>query len=285
MNVLVSGGNRGLGLEICRIILDNTPNAVVFLGCRDLDAGRVVAKTLSHNGGSAEAVQLDVSSSASVEAAATAIAAKVEHLDLLVNNAGVLYEEFAVDTAAETMQVNFEGVVRLTEACLPLLTKRQGAQILSTSSGMGARILGLMREEHRTAFTSSALTLPGLRQALGDVLDELTRDVNAPYHTTIPTVAYSLSKLGVNCYTQILAREHPTLRVNACSPGFTNTGMCANYTGSRQPKDVALGASVFAKVLFGELGAAKPTGLFFKESSKAGTPVAESTSAVDSWVQ
>jgi hypothetical protein len=46
----------------------------------------------------------------------------------------------------------------------------------------------------------------------------------------------------------MLARQHPDMYINACSPGFTNTGMCANYTGSRVPKDVALGADVFAKV-------------------------------------
>ena len=47
---------------------------------------------------------------------------------------------------------------------------------------------------------------------------------------------------------QILARKHPDMSINACSPGFTNTGMCANYAGSRVPKEPALGADVFAKV-------------------------------------
>lgn len=49
---------------------------------------------------------------------------------------------------------------------------------------------------------------------------------------------------------QILARKHPNMSINACSPGFTNTGMCANYTGTRVPKDAALGADVFAKVAY-----------------------------------
>ena len=95
---------------------------------------------------------------------------------------------------------------------------------------------------------------------------------------------YGLSKAAVNCYTQLLAARQPTLRVNACSPGFTNTDMCLGYTGTRQPKAVPLGASVFAKVIFGDLGAGK-TGTFFKEASKAGVPLAEATSVVDAWVQ
>lgn len=123
----------------------------------------------------------------------------------------------------------------------------------------------------------------------------------------------------------MLARKHPNMSINACSPGFTNTGMCANYTGTRVPKDAALGADVFAKVayshapscicahelkynlvlhsgaragtrarshramcarqvLFSDLGAAR-TGMFFKESSKPGTPLANAISVVDPWVQ
>jgi hypothetical protein len=72
------------------------------------------------------------------------------------------------------------------------------------------------------------------------------------------------------------------MRVNACSPGFCNTGMCANYSGSRQPKDPALGASVFEKVLFDEL--AGQTGIFFKEGSKAGTALQDAVSCADPWV-
>jgi len=76
----------------------------------------------------------------------------------------------------------------------------------------------------------------------------VSADPTHAYRTTIPTPAYALSKAGVNCYTQALASLYPTLRVNACSPGLTNTGMCAAYSGPRTPKAPVLGASVFAKV-------------------------------------
>ena len=69
MKALVSGGNRGLGIEICRIILANSPGSHVFMGCRDLESGREIAKKLSNaakNGGRAEAIRLDVSSEQSV---------------------------------------------------------------------------------------------------------------------------------------------------------------------------------------------------------------------------
>ena len=85
---------------------------------------------------------------------------------------------------------------------------------------------------------------------------------------------------GVVCWTAV----RQGLEINVCSPGFTNTGLCANYTGTREPKDAALGASVFEKVLFGELGAGK-TSTFFKECSKPGTPLVQAASTVDPWVQ
>ena len=129
--------------------------------------------------------------------------------------------------------------------------------------------MGLIREEHREALSASSLELPALRRMLTEIVDDLGNSTEHPYHA-IPTVtsfyihtfplfayrslsrnlqvAYGLSKMGVNLYTQMLARQHTTLCVNVCSPGFTNTGMCANYTDSHKPKDIPLGASVFVKV-------------------------------------
>ena len=64
LTALVTGGNRGLGLEICRIILLEEPSSHVFLGCRDLEVGRRAVATLDANGGHIEALCIDVSSKA-----------------------------------------------------------------------------------------------------------------------------------------------------------------------------------------------------------------------------
>ena len=285
MRALVSGGNRGIGKEVVRIILEGSPGSTVFIGCRDIAAGEKIAVELEGaHGGRVEAVSLDVASEPSIIAAVASVSASVPHLDLLVNNAGILHEEFSLESAKEMMQVNFEGVVTLTSACLPMLVAAPaGASILSTSSGVGCRTLGLVSDSDRAKLQSPTLEVPGLRSTLLGIINDLGGDEAHPYHS-IPTVGYGLSKLGLNCYTCLLAKQYPSLRVNACSPGFTNTGMCANYTGTRVPKDVDLGASVFAKVLFSELGEGK-TGTFFKENSKAGTAVEEAHSVVDPWMQ
>eukprot|EP00664_Eupelagonemidae_sp_cell27_P006224 gene6224-8362_t len=82
--------------------------------------------------------------------------------------------------------------------------------------------MGLLSDAHRAALTDPGLELPALRRLLAQLVDGL-RDPAHPYHA-IPTVAYALSKVGVNCHAQVLARQRPAMRVNACSPGFCNTG-------------------------------------------------------------
>lgn len=286
LTILVTGGNRGIGLEIVKAALQQKTPHKVFIGCRNPHGALALVATLVETyGPRVETVELDVTKQASIEQAVKAVETS-GGLDILVNNAGILLEAdgavFTMEAARETLLVNFGGVVAVTQAFLPLLERSYGTpHIVFTSSSQGARTLGLLQDEHRKSLVDEALSLTKLQDTLGELIDGLS-DPSSSYHN-IPTVAYGISKMGVNCYTQILAREHPAVQSNSCSPGFCNTDMCANYTGERKPKEPALGASVFTKVLFGELGRGK-TGRFFKESSKAGTAMAESVAAEDVWV-
>jgi NAD(P)-dependent dehydrogenase (short-subunit alcohol dehydrogenase family) len=182
----------------------------------------------------------------------------------------------------ETIRINFDGAAAVFEAFHPLLARSPGrVQVLSTSSGVGTRTMGLMREADRLALLAPELDTCTLQSHIWRLVEELAEEEH-PYRS-IPTVGYGLSKMGLNCLTQLWARDNPGMEINACSPGFTNTGMCANYTGKRQPKCPALGASVFSKVLYGELGTGR-TNTFFKESSAPGTTVEEAKAGIDPWV-
>ena len=211
-------------------------------------------------------------------------------MDILVNNAGILLESgdgdssppFSLTAARQTLLVNFDGVVSLTEAFLPLLSLAPGGgHVLTTSSAVGSRTMGLLHPSDASALLRPSLTTSDLRQELSRLVDGLS-DVLNPYHATIPTVAYGLSKCGVNVWTQLAASAYPSLRVNACSPGFCATDMCKGYTGLRRAKAPALGASVFEHVLFGELGRGK-TGCFFKENSTPDTDLKDAVSAQEEW--
>lgn len=284
---LVTGGNRGIGLEVVKSILEESDGHFVFLGCRDLQAGQTLASKLCETHGQrVEAVQLDVASSDSIAGAVEKVSASGRPLSILVNNAGILLDgdgaQFDINAVRRMMQVNFEGVAAVTEAFLPLLSSSPGvSQVLATSSGNGTRAMGLLTEDHRQALLDPSLDEKELQAMMRQLVEGLLDDNNV--YRGIPQVGYGFSKMAVNCLTQVLARKHPTMRINACSPGFCNTDMCANYTGQRKPKDPALGASVFKKVLFGELGQGQ-NGCFFKEASKADTPLNEAVSCLDPWV-
>ena len=217
-SALVSGGNRGIGLEVVRSLLAQAPSgATIFLGCRDLAAGTALAATLAQPGSASEcvAVQLDVTDAASIAAAVDTVGAATPHLSCLVNNAGIMPEavspEFKLDAVRETMATNFDGaVVAVTTAFLPLLLKapENSASVLSVSSGVGARTMGLLRPEHRDAVSAPELDDAALAERFEALVEEIGADPDHPYRSSIPTVVsdsvnssseYSRSSATMNC--------------------------------------------------------------------------------------
>ena len=128
---LVTGGNRGIGLEVCRQLARNGHE--VILGSRDKAKGERVARGL-------RVVQLDVADQASVERAAR----EIDHVDILVNNAATLYDTWASGTDAdldqvhEALETNLFGAWRTAQACLPLLRRSQHGRVVNVSSGSGS---------------------------------------------------------------------------------------------------------------------------------------------------
>ena len=315
---LVTGGNRGIGFEVAKSLLaaptEKTGGSpvFVFVGCRSLSAGEGAVAALAAALGPeaakrARPVVIDVTApSAAIKAVGdeTREMCGEARLDILVNNAGILLEagDEASDRAwaddkravtAETLRVNFDALVDVTASCLPLLERSQRAKIISTSSGCGTRMLGQLLPEDHACLASPTLDLETLRERVQGIAAAICHDdppageegARCRQYQAIATPAYGLSKLAVNCYTQIVARDHPAIQCNAASPGFTNTGMCANYTGKRVPKEPALGASVFLPALFGAAGLPpQRTATFFKETSQPGTRLEDATCKAEGWV-
>lgn len=121
------------------------------------------------------------------------------------------------------LDVNFEGAVRTVEGFLPVLAA--DAAILATSSGCGTRALGLVTQEHRSLLDSETLMLEELRASLNGIVCELENNPQHEYLERIPSVGYSLSKLALNSYVRMLARQLPAMQVNACSPGAAHDMM------------------------------------------------------------
>jgi NAD(P)-dependent dehydrogenase (short-subunit alcohol dehydrogenase family) len=180
---LVTGGNRGIGLEVCRQLAHNGHD--VILGSRDNAKGERAAAGIEER---VRALQLDVADPHSVERAAQAL----EHVDVLVNNAAILYDTWAnaIDTdlaeVHDALETNLFGAWRMTQAFLPHLRRSAHGRIVNVSSGSGS-------------------------------LSEMSAG----------TPAYSVSKAGLNALTRILAAElrGDRILVNAICPGWTDTDM------------------------------------------------------------
>ncbi|MCS7482444.1 SDR family oxidoreductase [Umezawaea endophytica] len=199
---LVTGANRGMGLEIARQLAGHGIH--VLLTGRDHEAVVEAARSLGAEGLDVEPLVLDVTSTESIRAAAEDVTLRHGSLDILVNNAAIRIEEYGKKPSEqplrqwrETFDTNLFGVVETTIAFLPLIRRSPAGRVVNVSSLLGS----LTRHSDTTSYTYS------------DTFKSLP--------------AYSASKSGVNSWTAHLAYElrDTPIKVNAVHPGYTKTDM------------------------------------------------------------
>jgi NAD(P)-dependent dehydrogenase (short-subunit alcohol dehydrogenase family) len=226
---LISGANKGIGLETARQL--GTRGGTVLAGARDPGRGREAERTLQAAGCSARYIPLDVTDSGSVQQAADWIDREYGRLDILVNNAGIARGNPVGETDLAVMQevyeVNVFGVIRVTNAMLPLLRRAPAARIVNVSSEVGS---------------IASQTDPA-----------------SPLAQMPASLAYPSSKAAVNMITAMYAKElrDTPIKVNAANPGYTKTDLNRN-SGFRS---VAEGAE--ASVYLASLPADGPSGILW----------------------
>ncbi|MCA9493613.1 MAG: SDR family NAD(P)-dependent oxidoreductase [Myxococcales bacterium] len=225
---LVTGGNRGIGLEVVRQLLDHEWD--VLFTVRSAAAARGAVEDLGRRG---DPVLVDLTQ----EDAGRILSENVgdRKLDALVHNAAVALNGFDADVVRRTMAVNLLAPMGLTEALLPQVA--DGAQIVAVSSGMGE--LSSLPSGARRRLSDPELDPDALRALVASFAD----DVEAGKHMANgwPSSAYKISKAALNAWVRWLA---PTvaprgIRVHAVCPGWVRTDM----GGPNAPRSVQQGAS------------------------------------------
>jgi NAD(P)-dependent dehydrogenase (short-subunit alcohol dehydrogenase family) len=235
---LVTGANKGIGRETARQF--GARGFTVLASARDEERGLEAERALRSDGADARFVRLDVTDDTSVREAADWIEREHGHLDILVNNAGIARggppSQTDLDAVREVYEVNVFGVIRVTNAMLPLLRRAPAARIVNVSSEVGSI----------TSMTDPASPLARMPAGL----------------------AYPSSKSALNMVTAMYARElrDTPIKVNAANPGYTKTDLNRN-SGFRS---VAEGAE--ASVYLATLPADGPSGILWGHVWTAGAP-------------
>jgi NAD(P)-dependent dehydrogenase (short-subunit alcohol dehydrogenase family) len=187
--VLITGANKGIGHEVARQLA--AKGFHVFVGARDPKAGRKAAEGFANKYGKATFLEIDVADSDSVATAAREFSKIEDHLDVLVNNAGIIVDgdeailEINDELFRNTLETNTLGPLRVTRAFAALLRESKEPRVINVSSGGG--------------------------QLTGGA------DGWAP--------AYCISKTALNGVTVQLAAALPNFAVNSVCPGWVRTEM------------------------------------------------------------
>ena len=233
---LITGANKGIGREIARQL--GHRGYSVWLGCRDAERGERAAAALRTEGLDAHALTLDVTSDASVKAAAQLYGKAQGSLDALVNNAGIATGGYVAPTDAslEDMRavydVNVFGPVRMTQAFAPFLRKAGQGRIVMMSSSLGS---------------------------IGEQLDM----TSGTYGVNL--LGYNSSKSALNMITVSFAKDLAAhgIKVNAANPGYVATDL----NGHQGYRSVEQGAAI--AVHLATLGPMGPTAGFFSDGAEA----------------
>uniref|UniRef100_A0ACD5V027 Uncharacterized protein n=1 Tax=Avena sativa TaxID=4498 RepID=A0ACD5V027_AVESA len=299
---VVTGANKGIGLEICRQLASN--GVIVILTARNEKRGAAAVDALREFGLSDVVFhQLDVRGPSSAARLADFVRDKFGKLDILVNNAAILgvmtvdiggpepapiqeavaSEKFASMSAAERLEwlnqritetyvegedclrTNYGGTKNVTEALLPLLLASSNARVVNVSSSMGLLQL-FSGEELKQEFNDiDKLSLERVDELSELFLEDFKNgQLN---HRGWPVEkgpsAYIVSKALINAYTRVLAKKHTALRINCVNPGHVDTDG-SFHTGELTVAEGARGPVTLALAPRGG-----PTGAYFDRTEEA----------------
>ncbi|KAI3687519.1 hypothetical protein L1987_81216 [Smallanthus sonchifolius] len=211
---VVTGGNKGIGFEICKLLASSSDDVLVVLTARDEQKGLQALHKLKTSG-----------------------------LKTYMTKQVMLQ---TYETAKDCIQTNYYGTKHVTEALLPFLSLSSSPRIVNISSGVGK--LENVKDKRSSQMLSDVnrLTEEVVEEVVTGFLCDVKDDSLEEKGWNAPLSAYIVSKAVINAYTRILANKYLSFRINAINPGFTKIDMThhkGTYTveeGARGPVWLAL---------------------------------------------
>lgn len=222
---LVTGANRGIGLQVCRDLASQGID--VILTARDKVKGNVSAEMLQNEGLNVRFMQLDVTNSEQIQQVVRDIIDHFGRLDILINNAavyadpGLNIQNLSSELLESSLQINTIGPFNIIQTVLPYMLHQESGRIINVSSGAGEM-------ESLNATTS----------------------------------AYRLSKFALNGLTIMFAdsvERYDNILINAVCPGWVRSDM----GGQNAPRSIEKGAETIVWLAMNE--SQKISGKFFRD--------------------
>jgi len=224
--ILVTGGNSGIGLALCKQLVAEK-GCFVYLGSRDPAKGAAAVKSIVDavpgSEGKIESLQIDVASTDSVTAAAVAVKAGGP-LYAIVNNAGTGLAHPGV-TEEMVLNTNLYGPKRVCESFIPLLSA--SGRIVNVGSGAGPMWLGKQSVETKKLLTNPDITWEQIETLCKQEASKPKEGMGA----------YGYSKASLTAYTMVLGKTYPNLGCGCVSPGFIDTGIVKGFGASKPPEE------------------------------------------------
>lgn len=259
--VLVTGGNRGIGLEICKQ-LDELGHTVI-LGSRDIEKGKNAAILLSKK---VIVKQLDVTNEETIQKLFEFVKADVGKLDVLINNAGIAEKQGGLKNSTlagikNIIESNFGIAWRMVKNVKPLLNKagivpeRFGAENISLNS-----VKQTMETNFYGAWRMIQVFIPLVLKSENGCIINISSGMGELQSLSGDYPGYSLSKTSLNALTIMFSNElkEKGIKVNAICPGWVKTDM----GGPNAPQNVSQGADTAVWLATEKI---IPTGKFYRD--------------------
>jgi NAD(P)-dependent dehydrogenase (short-subunit alcohol dehydrogenase family) len=240
--IMITGANKGIGLEVIRNLLKSRPEYKFFMCTRSKERGEAALKKLKEDFPGAESKitlhNLDISNSKSIDAFVDWVKTSKTKIDCLMNNAGVIVRtnDVTEEVINQIFPINYYGTIELTEKMLPLLP--DGSKIIIITSELGTY------NNLKDCPLKGQLSNPKLtREELNKIMSNFCSEVKAKKITAMGGwgPVYGVSKLALNHYVKILAQEKEIkdrgIQVYACHPGWVKTDL----GGSEAPLTIEQG--------------------------------------------